>query len=152
MVKRFKVLVKGIVQHENQFLVVERWYDDRIFDPYQWEFVDGELEFGEVPDKAVLRVIQEKTGLTVAIDDILYTWGFTAGEICTLGIAYQCVSATDEVTLAEDYRDYKWVTRDEMSDYITNKAVLEDIDRAGLTRDFDLEDFGKVDIFIEHLD
>lgn len=150
--EKYRILVKGIVQHDNQFLVVERWYDDRIFDPYQWEFIDGELEFGEVPDKAVLRVIQEKTGLTAAIDGILYTWGFTAGEICTLGIAYLCVSEQDEVMLSEDYRDYKWITKNEISDYITNKAVLEDIDRVGLTRDFDLEDFGKVDTFIEHLD
>ena len=150
--EKYRILVKGIVQHDNQFLVVERWYDDHIFDPYQWEFIDGELEFCEIPDIAVLRVIQEKTGLTVAIDDILYTWGFTAGEICTLGIAYLCVTEQDEVMLSEDYRNYKWVTKSEFGDYITNKAVLEDIDRAGLTRDFELEDFGKVDTFIEHLD
>lgn len=150
--EKYRVLVKGIVKHDDKFLVVEHWYDDRIFDPYQWEFIDGELEFGELPDKAVLRVIQEKTGLTASIQDILYTWGFTAGEICTLGIAYLCVSEQDEVILSEDYREYKWISKREFADYITNEAVLNDIERAGLTSDFELEDFGKVDTFIEHLD
>ncbi|MBP3703216.1 MAG: NUDIX domain-containing protein [Lachnospiraceae bacterium] len=150
--EKYRILVKGIVKHDDQFLIVEHWYDDRIFDPYQWEFIDGELEFGELPDKAVERVIQEKTGLTVSIQDILYTWGFTAGEICTLGIAYLCVSELDEVSLSEDYREFKWVLKQELADYITNKAVLNDIERAGLMSDFELEDFGKVDTFIEHLD
>ena len=38
---KFRVLVKGIVQYQDSYLAVERWYDDRIFDPYQWEFIDG---------------------------------------------------------------------------------------------------------------
>ena len=150
--EKYRILVKGIVQREDRFLIVEKWYDDRIFDPYQWEFVDGLLEFGEVPDKAVIRVIQEKTGLTAEIDEILYTWGFTAGEVCTLGIAYRLVTQQDNVILSEDLRNYKWVTKEELPEIITNEAVLEDIDKAGLTRDFDLGDFGKEDVFIEHLD
>ena len=79
---KFRILVKGIVQYKDNFLAVERWYDDRIFEPYQWEFIDGEMEFGETPEKAVERIVEEKTGVP------LYTWGFTAGEICTTGIAF----------------------------------------------------------------
>lgn len=149
---RFRMLVKGIVQCKDRFLVVEKWYDDRIFDPYQWEFIDGEMEFGETPEKAVLRIVEDKTGLTAEVDSTLYTWGFTAGEVCTVGIAFHLVSDCDEVILSEDYPNYKWVSKEELSTYITNKKVLKDIDRAGLTRDFDLGDFGKVDTFIEHLD
>ena len=50
---RYRILVKGIVQKDDKFLAVEKWYDDNIIDPYQWEFVDGETEFGESPDAAV---------------------------------------------------------------------------------------------------
>lgn len=149
---KFRILVKGIVQHDDRFLLVERWYDDRIFEPYQWEFIDGELEFGEVPEKAVLRLVQEKTGLTAEIHGTLYTWGFTAGEVCTVGIAYQLVCEMDEVVLAEEYPNCKWVLKEEINQYITNQAILDDLDRSGLTREFDIEDFGKVDTFIEHLD
>ena len=77
---KFRVLVKGIVQYQDSYLAVERWYDDRIFDPYQWGFVDGEMEFGETPEKAVERIVAEKTGVTVQVNKPLYTWGFTAGE------------------------------------------------------------------------
>ena len=37
-----------------RYLTVEKWYDDNIVEPYQWEFIDGEAEFGESPDKAVV--------------------------------------------------------------------------------------------------
>ena len=35
---------------------------------------------------------------------------------------------------------------------ITNEAVVKDIEKAGLTSNFNLDDFGKVDLFIEPID
>jgi 8-oxo-dGTP pyrophosphatase MutT (NUDIX family) len=145
-------MVKGIAVYENRFLIVEKWYDDRVVNPYQWEFLDGIMKFAEKPDDAVLRLMKEKTGITAEIDGILYTWGFTIGEVCTVGIAYRLLCGSKEVTLAEEYPNYKWVSKEELGEYIENKSVLEDIDRTGLTKEFDIEDFGKVDTFIEHLD
>lgn len=149
---KFRILVKGIVRHKDNYLVVERWYDDRIFEPYQWEFVDGEMEFGETPEKAVERVVEQMTGIPVQVDKPLYTWGFTAGEICTAGVAFVCDAQTDEVVLCEELHDSRWIPRDELADVVTNKAVLSDIEKAGLTSSFDLDDFGKVDLFIEPMD
>lgn len=149
---KFRILVKGIVQYKDSYLAVERWYDDRIFEPYQWEFIDGEMEFGETPEKAVERIVEEKTGIPVQVDKILYTWGFTAGEICTAGIAFLCDAQTDQVVLSEELHDSKWVAKDEITNVITNQAVVKDIERAGLTNSFDLDDFGKVDLFIEPMD
>jgi hypothetical protein len=82
----------------------------------------------------------------------LYTWGFTAGEICTSGIAFLCDAQTDEVVLSEELHDSKWVLKSEIANVITNKAVIQDIEKAGLTNSFDLDDFGKVDLFIEPMD
>ena len=57
---KYAIMVKGIVRYEGQYMLVKRWYDDRIENPYQWEFVDGQIEFGEEPDKAVVRLIKER--------------------------------------------------------------------------------------------
>ncbi len=149
---KYRILVKGIVQNNDKYLVVEKWYDDRIFDPYQWEFIDGVMEFSETPEKAVQRIVEEKAGISVQVDRPLYTWGFTAGEVCNVGIAFECSTQSDEVVLAEDLNDSKWVPKEELSQVITNQAVLKDIEKAGLTNNFDLDDFGKVDLFIEPMD
>ena len=54
--------------------------------------------------------------------------------------------------LAEELRDSKWVPKSEIAQVITNQAVVKDIEKAGLTSSFDLDDFGKVDLFIEPMD
>ena len=126
---RYRILVKGIVQKDNKFLIVEKWYDDNIVDPYQWEFIDGEAEFGESPDAAVVRIIQEQTGLTSVVDRILYTWTFMIGSECNLGLSYLCLTDMDEdtVVLSEDLNNAKWIEADEIEDYINNKRMIEDL-------------------------
>ena len=131
---RYRILVKGIVQKDNKFLIVEKWYDDNIVDPYQWEFIDGEAEFGESPDAAVVRIIQEQTGLTSVVDRILYTWTFMIGSECNLGLSYLCLTDMDEdtVVLSEDLNNAKWIEADEIEDYINNKRMIEYLKNAEL--------------------
>lgn len=130
--EKYKIMVKGIVQYEDKYLLVEKWYDDRIMDPYQWEFIDGKLEFGEEPEKGVLRLIFETTGLSVQVNRILYTWSFMVGDVCNIGISFLCISTREDVVIPEELHDYKWVTKEELPYYISNKAVLADIEKAEL--------------------
>lgn len=125
---KYRIIVKGIVKSLDKYLIVERWFDDRILDPYQWGFIDGEIKFGESPDKAVLRIITEDTGLCAQIDRILYTWSFMAGDTYTIGISYLCLSGMEDIVLSEELHNYKWITKDEFEQYIDNKNVLNDID------------------------
>ena len=131
---RYRILVKGIVQRENRYLMLEKWYDDNIANPYQWEFIDGTAEFGESPDAAVMRIIQEQTGLTGVLERILYTWTFMIGSECNLGLAYLCQTDMDEdsVVLTDDSKSFKWIEADEFSEYIQNKRMLDDLERAEL--------------------
>jgi 8-oxo-dGTP pyrophosphatase MutT (NUDIX family) len=128
---KYRVLVKGVVQYEDKYLVVRRWYDDRISEPYQWEFIDGVLEFGEEPDKSVLRSIFEQTGLSATIDRILYTWSFMTGDVFNIGISYLCRVSFDDIILSEDLVDCRWIMKVEMENYIDSR-VLEDIEQAEL--------------------
>ena len=129
---KYRILVKGIVKRGNRYLVVEKWYDDNIANPYQWEFIDGVAEFGESPDSAVVRIIQEQTGFTSVVDRILYTWTVMLGAECNLGLAYLCLTDMDEdsVILSEELHEAKWIEADEIADYIHNKRMLEDLENA----------------------
>lgn len=129
---KYKILVKGIVKYEGKYLIIEKWYDDRIINPYQWEFIDGKVNFGESPDKAVIRTINEQTGLLAEIDRILYTWSFMVGEVCNIGIAYSCLTEADSIILSEELNDFRWIPKEQISQFIENKAVLADIDKAEL--------------------
>ena len=130
----YRILVKGIVKRDDKYLIIEKWYDDNIMDPYQWEFLDGEAEFGESPDVAVIRMIREQTGLTAEVDRILYTWTFMVGSVCSLGLTYLCYTdmEEDDVQLSEDLHDCRWVSADEFGEFISNQRMLEDIEKAEL--------------------
>ena len=130
----YRILVKGIVKRDDKYLIIEKWYDDNIMDPYQWEFLDGEAEFGESPDVAVIRMIQEQTGLTAEVDPIVYTWTFMVGSVCSLGLTYLCYTDMEEedVQLSEDLHDCRWVSADEFGEFISNQRMLEDIEKAEL--------------------
>ena len=127
---KYAIMVKGIVRYEGQYMLVKRWYDDRIENPYQWEFVDGQIEFGEEPDKAVVRLIKEQTGLETVIDRIVYTWSYIVGDVHHIGISYECMALADEVLLSEELHDYRLVPKEQFRDYITNNKLLGDPERA----------------------
>lgn len=127
-----KIMVKGIVQYNDRYLLVEKWYDDRISDPYQWEFIDGRLEYGEDPEKGVLRLVEENAGIQVEVSRPLYTWSYMVGETWNIGIAYHCVASDEEVILSEELNNHKWVTRDEFDQYIMNKNMLADLNKTDL--------------------
>ncbi len=125
---KYRILVKGIVKYEDKYLVVRKWYDDRVAEPYQWDFIDGSIEFKEAPDKAVLRTVLEQAGISVTIDRLLYTWTFLTGEVFNIGISYLCLATMDNVTLSEELVDYRWIKREEFSSFI-DQRILEDIER-----------------------
>lgn len=122
--------VKGIIKKEDTYLLLKRWVDDRIPDPFVWEFVDTEVEHGEAPDEAMLRAIQEQLSIDGKIEKIEYTWSSMLGDTHCVGIAYICSIPEEEekhIVLSEDYGEYEWVKRDQFETYIENQFVLKDL-------------------------
>lgn len=129
---KYRVVVKGIINYGSNYLLLKKWYDDRIDAPYQWEFPNGEVEFGEAPERAAERIVMETTGLTAEAFKPLYTWQFTMGEVCTIGICYLLHAHAEEAMISEEYCDSVWVNRFEFAEYITDARVLTDVERADL--------------------
>lgn len=126
------IRVKGIIKQDERYLVLKRWVDDRIVEPFVWEFVDCELDKGESPEQAVLRGIHEAVGVDGEIVRPLYTWSQMIGEVQCVGITYLCMLSVDEgsLMLSEDYSGFEWITEAELPVYIDNPNVLKDIKKA----------------------
>lgn len=127
--KDTKIVVKGIIRRGDEYLLVKKWYDDRIDEPYQWEFIDGYAEIGDSPDDAVNQIVSDKTYLLVQNKRILYTWSYKVGDTGYVGLAYLCEVDSDIVILSEELQEYRWVKLGEFPDYITNHAILRDVQR-----------------------
>lgn len=129
---KHRIVVKCVVNYGSEYMLLQKWYDDRIDDPYQWEFPDGEVEFGESPERAAERIVTEATGLTAEAAKPLYTWQYTLGEVSSIGICYLLYAHDMETIISEEYTEVAWVDRFSFADYITNKKLLTDIERADL--------------------
>ena len=121
--------VKGIIKQDDKYLLIKRWVDDRIPDPFLWEFVDEEVNYGEAPDEAVIRAIEEILSVEGRIERIVYTWSNMIGDSQCVGIAYICSLEDDSsIILGEEYGEWEWVERDQFPEYIENKYVLNDLE------------------------
>ena len=121
--------VKGIIKQDDKYLLIKRWVDDRIPDPFLWEFVDAEVNYGEAPDEAVIRAIEEILSVEGRIERIVYTWSNMIGDSQCVGIAYICSLEDDSsIILGEEYGEWEWVERDRFPEYIENKYVLNDLE------------------------
>lgn len=129
VMSQFKIKVKGIVKNKDRYLIVKKWYDDNINEPYKWEFIDNKVEFGNTPENTVIETVYEMTGLNVDIERILYTWTYQIGDVQYLGLTYLCNADDDTVVLSEELNECKWVKFQEFSEYIDNDMVLEDINK-----------------------
>lgn len=127
--KQFQIKLKGIVVFDDTYLLLKRWYDDCIAQPFQWMFVDGSLDFGEKPEQAVERLVREQAGLDTVAEKLLYTWTYVVGDVQYIGIAYLCRAFSNEVQMAEEFEEYRFVEREALSELITNQMVLADIER-----------------------
>ena len=124
------VRVKGIIKKDDKYLLIKRWVDDRIPDPFVWEFIDTEVNHGEAPDDAMLRAIHELISIDGRIEKIEYTWSNVVADTHIIGIAYICAIQEEEeqnIVLPEDYGEYQWVARDQFELYIDNQFVLQDL-------------------------
>ncbi len=127
--------VKGIIKKGDRYMLIKRWIDDRIPEPFIWEFINAEVAFGEAPDDTVLRAIREVLSVEGKISKIEYTWSSMLGDTHCVGIAYICSIPEEEevnIVLPEEYGGLQWVTREEISKYIENQYVLKDLEGKAL--------------------
>jgi 8-oxo-dGTP pyrophosphatase MutT (NUDIX family) len=63
--RKDRPVAMAIVVQDGKALMTHRRYREPAF---QWNFVSGEVEPGEIPEQAALREVREETGLEVAIE------------------------------------------------------------------------------------
>ena len=123
------VHIKSILRHNDRFLVLRHWVDDRIMDPYSWEFIDTDLNPGESPQAAAHRTISENTGLEGKVVRPLYTWTNMLGDRQCVGIAFlaELEGEVPELKISDEYCGHEWIKLDQLEEYIDNRHVVNDL-------------------------
>ncbi|EGQ43245.1 MAG: ADP-ribose pyrophosphatase [Candidatus Nanosalina sp. J07AB43] len=86
-VYRFRVLVKGLVTNRGDVLLLRK--DEDNMDEGTWQIPGGHLEHGEALKQGIRREIEEQTGLSIEIHQIVDALSFSEEED-SVQIVYHC--------------------------------------------------------------
>ncbi len=118
------VVALGVVRDAEGRILVAHRIDPTVPDAMgKWEFVGGKIEFGEDPEQAVIREVQEESGLLVRVVRLLpkvYTniWQSAEGLYThVVLLTYECAlvgghSTTEHVR--DEVDELRFVTKDEL--------------------------------------
>lgn len=93
--KQVPIVVAVIKDSENKILIAKR-NDPSLAEAHgKWELVGGKVEFGEDPEIAIIREVEEETGLVVKVSRLLpklYTriWNKNREQHQVFLCAYEC--------------------------------------------------------------
>ena len=113
-----RTALKGIVRRGERILVLRRSDSDEI-GPGTWEFPGGKIRFGEELEEALLREIEEESGLAVEPGELLYATTFhPAPHRQIVLLSYACYWTGGEVALSEEHQEARWATREELGELL----------------------------------
>ncbi len=127
------IAVKGIISKDGSVLMVRR-SGTKAFNPGIWEVPGGKLEFGETPEEALIREIQEETSLDVTNFKLRYAAPYYLNEDNEFVVlCYTCEPSdiSSEVVLSEEHSDYMWASYDQLRDNL-QPIVLETFNKYGV--------------------
>ncbi len=125
--QRFRIAVRGLIEKSGKYLLLERAKPARGEMGY-WELPGGGLDFGESPEAALRREIDEETGLTVEICEPLRIWHHLRGDsVQIIGMTSRCKWLSGDVRLSDEHLDYAWLTLDQIRQKKIFPELLEEL-------------------------
>ena len=116
-----KVVVGGVIFHDNKVLIVQRASDEEAY-PDLWEVPSGKKEPLEKVTDAVLREVKEETGLTTEIIKVIDVFNFSVEkpdetrDVTQINFLLKLVDSS-EVKLSNEHQNFAWITKDEINNY-----------------------------------
>jgi 8-oxo-dGTP diphosphatase len=92
----------------------------RAIQPYEgmWDMVGGFLQEQELPEEALLREVEEETGLAVSLGAYVGTYVDRYGDgedaVTTLNLVFEAVAVTGVPTPADDVAELRWFALDDL--------------------------------------
>jgi 8-oxo-dGTP diphosphatase len=118
---QFQLAVKGIIHREDgKILVLKRSPKDD-HKPSVWETVGGGMDREETPQEALIREVNEETGLIIKVGKPFNIFSFKkdTGEF-KIGITFVCEYVSGEVILSDEHTEYRWI---DPSEFIAFESI-----------------------------
>ncbi len=117
-VKQITVFI-GLVVHKNKILLTKRNESELKDAHLKWEFPGGKVDYGETPQEAVAREIEEETGVKVKVGRLLpyihtVNWEYPWGTQHTIIFGFECKYVSEKKREQDHHVDsIAWVPLNE---------------------------------------
>lgn len=117
--KTQRIIVNGILEHNNRVLIAKRSASKKIA-PGKYHLPGGHVEFGETPNKAIVREFSEEFGITVGAGRFFQTFSYTTNDVHTVGICFLLMFDGNAAAIKADQienDEVAWVAKNELANY-----------------------------------
>jgi len=102
--------------------------------PNQWALPGGGVEPGEMINEALLREIREELGDKLEFSEII-PWTFrddlrrklykdgSSEQVYMIYLIFDCLATNDEIIINDEFDEFNWVKKDDLSKYDLNEAT-----------------------------
>lgn len=133
----YRIAVRGLIMHEGKFLLMKRSKLARGEHGF-WELPGGGLDFGEAPEEALKREIEEEAQMEVEVVKPLSVWHYIRKEeVQIIGFTYLCKAKENEVILSDEHLEHTWTQYQDINDFKIFPELSEEMN------DWDWEDIEK---------
>lgn len=126
-------VVTGVVKHNDKFLILKKSPNDRNY-PDKWSFCSGFVKEFEPAEDSCLREIKEETNLDAKITKtgkIMEVIDKNNNKRWVIAV-YLCEVDKTDIKLCHENVDFKWVTKEELSNYPFVPGLSKDLKSLGL--------------------
>jgi len=120
-----KIIVAGVIWNKDKFLIQKRPSDGLLGG--LWEFPGGKVKRGESPEKALIREVNEETGLEIDVQKPIGAINHAYTHFSITLHVFHC-SVINRSRVNKFLFDRKWIDSGDLSDYPFPKANLKVFD------------------------
>lgn len=131
-----RIRVVGVVQRGREVLIMKK-SQGRVDGVPVWEIPTGKIKFGEQPEEAMTRMLEEYLGMEmverVELKDVItFLAPQGSSQLSNLYIIYNVRLPSDtKITPQERYTAYKYIKMDELAGYHLDEASLSVLEIEG---------------------
>ena len=118
MVKSPKIIrvTAAIIESDDKILIAQRKSEDDIFGGF-WEFPGGKIEDGETPEECMARELMEELEIEVEVGTLITSNKHRYPDGIFELLAYRVQHICGNFVL-NDHDEIKWITIDEISNFV----------------------------------
>ena len=117
-----RVGVGGVVVQDGAILMVERGRPPRAG---QWAIPGGKLHWGELLEEAVAREVEEETGLSVEVGELIWTGQTIGPDWHFILLDFEATVTGGSLSAGDDAADAAWVPLDEVEELPLTSSMHE---------------------------